>query len=280
MIRVWAYLGEDRMTFPQSERVVFGVNTLSEVTCQLQFPPILSIGAEAPTAFQERIRSAYPLYEREQAIGVPPEIAGLLQQVPNVQPPQDVLHRFYTEDRTRFITLASQFVALTEKSYTQWERMRPEVRQAQATLEETYSPAFYSRIGLRYQDVIDKELVGVSDQGWDALLNPDFAGLLGTEDISVRDGVREIASNALIELDSVQGGCVRLQHGLARSSDDPKLVYLIDADYFTATRHERGDLFATVDHFNREAGNLFRWAISPLLHDALGRSDMEHDSAA
>ena len=43
--------------FSTEERCVYEKNQLEQVICQLRFPEILAIGAEAPVAFQEAIRS-------------------------------------------------------------------------------------------------------------------------------------------------------------------------------------------------------------------------------
>lgn len=50
------------MPFPPTPRVRYELNPIQEVICQLRYPPILRIGAEAPAAFQEVIRKDYPLY--------------------------------------------------------------------------------------------------------------------------------------------------------------------------------------------------------------------------
>ena len=79
----------------------------------------------------------------------------------------------------------------------------------------------------------------------------------------IRGAVTESAASALITLDSVDAASVRVQHGLAQTSKDSELAYLIDADYYTELRREREAVLDILDHFRAEAGNLFRWAISP-----------------
>src|SRR5262249_7505491 len=61
------------MLFPDSERVVYEKNPLTEVICQLQSPPILRIDTELPADFQERVRQQYPLYQEavQSAVSIP-----------------------------------------------------------------------------------------------------------------------------------------------------------------------------------------------------------------
>jgi uncharacterized protein (TIGR04255 family) len=262
------------MTFPESERVVFRNNPLVEVICQLRFPTILKIASEAPAEYQEKIRSGYPLYEKAGGPAeLPPEVSELLARVPIPIPPQSTIHKFLTADSKRFISLADHFVAVCERSYERWEWFRDETRAAQAALEDVYGPAFYSRVGLRYQDVIDKHKLSLGDQPWDSLINRSLIGVLGDPD--VRDSVRGIRSDARLQVDEVAGGFLTLRHGLVEEPTGANLVYHIDVDLFTEERSDPKDVSGILDKFNHIAGNLFRWAITPLLRDALGPHELQ-----
>ena len=49
------------MPFPEATRVIYHKNPLTDVICQLRFPPILKIDSEIPSLFQDTIREQYPL---------------------------------------------------------------------------------------------------------------------------------------------------------------------------------------------------------------------------
>jgi uncharacterized protein (TIGR04255 family) len=68
---------------------------------------------------------------------------------------------------------------------------------------------------------------------------------------------------------------VRINHGLATDESGDDVVYLIDADFYTDKRCDGGEIDGILGYFNSEAGNLFRWAITAELHDALGRRDAQ-----
>lgn len=59
--------------FPVAPRVVYDKSPLVEVVCQLRFPTVLRIEAEVPSAFQEAVRSRFPLFDR-QASSVPHKV--------------------------------------------------------------------------------------------------------------------------------------------------------------------------------------------------------------
>jgi len=254
------------MPFPPSDRVIYSKNPLKEVICQLRFPTILEIGSEPPALFQKKIRATYPLYEKGEA-PLPKEIAEILAQFPIPKPSEGISHKFLTADSNRFISLASGFVALTDHKYQRWEQFRRELVLAQTSLEEVYQPTFYSRIGLRYRDVIDKEEIGLGNEPWDSLLNSPLIGLLGASNIGGH--VRTIQTEASIKIDEVPGGFATLRHGLGPPSQGEKPVYVIDVDLYTNERSSGNDVSSILDRFNRIVGNLFRWAISSKLHQAL-----------
>jgi uncharacterized protein (TIGR04255 family) len=61
---------------------VFRENAIAETICQLRFPTILSIASEPPAAFQDRLRDAYPVYEREAGLQLPLELQPLVGDLP------------------------------------------------------------------------------------------------------------------------------------------------------------------------------------------------------
>lgn len=263
------------MPFPESKRVVFRENPLKGVICQLRFPTILKIGVEPPARFQDKIRSSYPLYSREDTFqNLPKEIANILEQlrIPLPFQTQAPTHKFATEDEFRFISLNPEFIAVTENRYQRWEHFRAEIERAKMTVEEEYNPTFYSRIGLRYQDIIDREQLGLNEP-WDALVNRSLISVLGASDL--RDEVREIQSEALIVVPGVKGGFVRLRHGLRKLPTYDRQVYHIDSDFYTSERSGTNDVLKILDEFRRVAGNLFRWAASPRLQQALKPAEID-----
>src|ERR1051325_695098 len=101
------------MPFPERPRAIFEQNPIAKVICQLRFPPILEISTTQPAEFQKRLRADYPLYGRQEAMGLPKEIAPLVSGIP-LSVPQAILHNFSTADSKRTIALNSDFLALSE----------------------------------------------------------------------------------------------------------------------------------------------------------------------
>jgi uncharacterized protein (TIGR04255 family) len=260
------------MTFPDSPRVIYKQNPLVEVICQLKFPPILKIDTEPPASFQERIRKEYPLLQESSTDQqpLPPAIAKLIgQAVPGFF--QGQAYTFLSEDQQAKVVLTREFLAVSTAHYTRWEDFRSRLRTAVDALTLSYEPSFFLRLGLRYRDVIRKSMRGLEHLDWSKLLGPHILGELGSPTLS--NAIRHAARDVLISLDDGKGQ-VRVLHGLIKEEKEKGLSYSIDSDFFYEGRTELKDAFKHLDSFNREAGRLFRWCITPLLHKHLGATKL------
>lgn len=262
------------MFFPESRREIYQQNPLKEVICQLRVPSILKITAEIPAAFQDSIRNQYPLYKEESPVAaLPKEISDLLAGLPIPQAVQQTpVHKFATIDDSRIISLNQNFLALTERKYQRWDHFRTELQRIEESFRATYSPSFYERIGLRYRNVINREMLGVGNCSWAELLNPVLIGLLGADGIA--DEVKEIRSQTVVRLPGESAGFVRILHGLVEETGQGPM-YVIDSDLFSEERRESAHAFQTLNEFNRLAARFFRWAITDRLRDALRPSPVD-----
>lgn len=256
------------MPFPPAERVVFDHNPLDLVVTQLAFPPILQIATEEPADFQGHIRSDYPLYTREDTIAVPAELEAVFAKLG--RSPQSVRHTFRTADQKQGVFLTREFVAYEDRNYERWERFQSEVQRVSHALAEVYNPAFFTRVGLRYVNIIKRSALDLAPETpWKELVQPTFIGLLGLDEY--RQRVKESAAVSTLRLDDVPGGSVRVQHGLRPPGPEPGTedVYFIDADFFTDERTNVADALNWLRAFHAHSGNLFRWVITDTLYQAL-----------
>jgi uncharacterized protein (TIGR04255 family) len=260
------------MTFPDSPRVIYRQNPLVEVICQLKFPPLLKIESEPPAAFQERIRKEYPMMVEgspDQPI-LPPAIAKALgQAVPGFF--QGRTYSFQSEDALWKVVITREFLALSTTRYSRWEEFRSKLQIAVDALVASYEPSFFVRVGLRYRDVIRKSMSGLERLEWSKLLQSHILGELSHPKLS--KAVQHSAHDVLISLGN-SAGQVRVLHGLIKEGQTQDFSYSIDSDFFYEGRTELKDAFRYLDSFNREAGKLFRWCITPLLHKRLGASKL------
>lgn len=262
------------MLFPESDRVLYRRNPLAEVICQLQFPTLLQIANELPSDFQQLIRESYPIFRQETGSPmIPPEMSQLLANLPaNLQ--SGPIYFFDNEAGTRTVTLTRDSLAVTERSYTQWEVLRGEIETVRQAVEEVYAPSFYTRVGLRYQNILDRDALEIQDAPWAELLHPAIAGALGADE-ALASAVKGIGGAAEITISSLPDAAVRIQYGLVQGPPDKSAPFALDADFYTNQRSPYDQIPYILAAFNRLAGDLFRWAITERLRDALRPASLE-----
>ncbi len=251
------------MSFPESQRVIYGHTPLVQVICQIRYPTILEIAAADPAIFQKRIRSEYPLYERRSSL--PPDALQLAQRLALPTPPANAVHVFKTESGEREIVLTNEHLGLTDNAYERWEVFVGSLNTAAEAVEEIYKPSFYSRIGLRYINLIYREKLGLETAQWADLMNPNLVGVFA--DAKIGPSIEEAHGEVLFNLGN--GDRVRIRHGLGKEPDAEKFGYMIDADFFTTEKEGGAGVPEKLANFNRLAGRLFRWAITDRLHEYL-----------
>ena len=252
------------MIFPESPRVIYGKNPLQQVICQVRFPAILRIVSDTPVEFQDKIRAEYPLFaeKREATIRLPEE---LTKKLPAEFLAAETAYEFTSADEQWTVSLTREFLALSARKYERWEDFSKHLAGPVDALASIYSPPFWSRTGLRYQDLIRRSAIELDQVEWKDLLNPQLAGELSDEQIAA---VIEYSRHEF-QIKQNTNGNVRIRHGLVTDQETDEVCYMIDADFFTEERLEGENVRNRLNEFNQEAGRLFRWSISEKLHTAM-----------
>jgi len=260
------------MIFPETTRVIYQKNPLEQVICQLRFPPILKIESSLPAEFQEKIRPHFPLYEdKSNNLGnLPQEI---VQNLPSgftnmMFGGTSRAYDFISEDKSWTISLTKDFIALTNLEYVRWEEFKDKLEIAYEAFVTEYAPASFSRIGLRYRNIIRKNELNLSDENWENLLESYIVGELASPEAEIKNSIVGTLHNVLINLEN-NSGQVKIVHGLVQDNDTKEPCYLIDSDFFTEVRTDVGDVFRKLTQFNQENHRLFRWCITEKLHQSM-----------
>lgn len=252
------------MVFPDSPRVIFDRNPLRQVICQLRFPPILAIISKEPADFQDRVRTNHPQYEKTLAVSpIPKELTDILGSFP--PSPEASVHKFRTVDGKTEISLARDFIGVATTEYKRWEQFEATIRLAATALEQIYTPPFYSRIGLRYINIIDRGDCSLTGVSWGQLIKGSVLGLVAESDLT---GKIKIAQSQTIVNLGQPDERVTLRNGLILQEGGAE-NYGIDADFYCDKNTPPGETFSVLGRFNREAGYLFNWATTEQLRTAL-----------
>jgi len=267
------------MSFPESQRVTYQRNVLENVICQLRFPPILRIEAELPARFQESLRGQYPILSQlgpiDAASGFPVEVLNLFKSMLPVSISRT--YQLSSDDGRWRVTLSKESLALECLAvYTTWEDFMRRFAVAIDALRREYAPAYFSRVGLRYVDIIRRSRLNLAKTPWKDLLNPQIAAELASE---ISRDVQEAAHILVVKLNE-HGDRVRMNHGTVRTQEPDEESYRIDNDFYSDQRTESDNVANRLDELHRESGNCFRWCIAPALHDAMEPQPLAVDRPA
>ncbi|MCL4262230.1 MAG: TIGR04255 family protein [Anaerolineae bacterium] len=259
------------MPFPNKPRVIYDKNPLDQVICQLRFPPVLRIDSEIPASFQDRIRAEFSNFSEKAEIRlempgemkevVPPEILRrLLQSTPRKN------YEFSSEDGLWKLNLTRSFIALTASRYERWESFKEKLQLPLQALIDIYAPTYFSRIGLRYIDVIRPSQLNLQNYSWIDLLQPYILGMLASPDVG--EHIRSFESRHDVDLADGESK-VRIVTRFVTVEDNNELCYMIDSDFFNTNKTEITDTLDKLDFFSLRGTRLFQWCITEQLHDAM-----------
>jgi uncharacterized protein (TIGR04255 family) len=224
--------------------------------------------------FQERIRNKFPNaieVTDESDLPIPDEMS---EQFPRelVDSLAQAINRrfqFKTFDEIWTVNLTRNFVALETSKYVNWEEFREYTQLILSAILKSYALPFFTRIGLRYVNIIDRELLGLEQFEWSELLAGFIAGpLVLSEQLHIPEqrGSFQVEYGNPLDI-------VHVRHGLLTDvTNESKSVYVLDNDFFTndETITEVDDVIGKVDGYNTQNRRLFRSCIKDTLHTAMG----------
>ena len=262
------------MTFPNSDRVIYSRNPLDSVICQVRFPPILRIETEIPTAFQERIRKDFPEYIEKEEVLLP---LGLISRADSPKPGDEILgqiipsrtrsHQFVSEDGNWQVNLTRNFLALSTRVYIRREDFRDRFSGPLNALKDIYEPLHFSRVGLRYIDVIKRSELELQKVEWGQLLIPGILGLVCDQTVSRT--ISSYESKCEINLDD-ESSIARIRAAIVHWEDrNNEECFRIDTDFFDAHKIAIQDVSSKLEYFYEQASRLIQWVIKSELHEAM-----------
>lgn len=254
--------------FSAEPRCVYRSNQLAQVICQLRFPEILTISANAPAQFQEAIRADFPRYQAVQE-NPAPKLTGGPGNYQVANQPSTVNYNFISEDGVWRVNLTGRFISLSCTRYTCWEEFAGKLDKPLATFISVYKPAYFERVGLRYINVISRKSLGL-DEPFRELIHERYLGILSD------DAVKETATTRC-SMDAefgIRGGCRAKLHagpGMVKKqgSQDGEVKFIFDQDLYMPGNIQVNHSAGALQTLHSQAFSIFRDAITDKLHEAM-----------
>lgn len=248
--------------FPKAERVKFEKNPLHEVIFQAKFDGVLGKGelnSQKASLLHEKVRGAFPFFERLEKESVVDE---------NEDAEVFVEYRFLNDKRNFMISLSDSSLSLATLDYGLWEDFFCEIDCCLDAIKEVLGVAAFSRIGLRYRDVINRSELGISEEEkWSGLIRKDLLPVCLDEKISL--SLSSYKTRFSFPLNN-KGEIISVEVlNVIRKKEGGECL-LIDADFYFEDEVVDGNSARDLlSRFNGFARDFFHWAISGKLYRAM-----------
>ena len=256
--------------FASDDRYRYMAPTVIETICQLRFPTILSIGAQEPAAFQERIRSDYPIYQLQQDRPAP-RVTGANTANPTLETQKPINnYTFLSEDKRWKVNMTSGFIALSTVNYVLWEDFAQRLDWVLAEFIEIYHPAFFERIGLRYVNAVSRQRLHLEESDWSDLIQPAWLGVMAEPDVETQSLTKCAVD---VEMKLEEDCRAKIHAGLGLLGDgkrDPEVKFILDNDLSTSGSIQMAQVPDRLQTLHTYADRIFRGAITSELHTAMG----------
>lgn len=226
------------VSFPSVSDVPLAKSPLSEVICQVRFPPVLAILTSPPSQVQERIRQSFPWFD-------------VMSDAGTASP----VYRFRSKDEHNTVTLTVDSYALSTDLYTVWEDFAQDLAEIHDVIQAIYQLPFFTRVGLRYVNLFSRSNTGgenLDDIG--SVLRPDLVSLLKSP---AWEQPEELMSQVLLGNDK---GKLLLRVGARAPSKEEPLVFL-DLDFFEEGDLPVGEVVERCFRYHNMIYDAFRWSV-------------------
>ena len=248
-------------SLPIYEQVIFNNSGLELCLAQIKYPPVQRFTDERfMLGVREALAGEYPLVNTEQGINI------LITPQGVNQAPGASMLRFTSIDSHWSVVLASDFVTLETRDYTNINELSTRFVNVLSSIATHFQPRHQLRFGLRYINEF-RHPRGDSYEAWARLLNPDLLGLGARGMLGGR--VEQTIGEVLTRRDD---GHLLVRHGFLKGSTilptpaHPAKTgpfYLLDLDYYDDTP-VKFDVEAPIERmisYNDFIYRVFRWSI-------------------
>lgn len=255
--------------FSTERRCRYGQHTPADVICQLRFPEILAIGAQPPVAFQEAIREEFPRFQRLQESPAP-RISGVPGNLTVQNQPPVINYQFVSADGVWRVNLTNRFISLSCNRYTSWEEFARRLDKPLAAFIQTYKPAFFERVGLRYVNFISRRQLQLEGVPFRELISPCWLGPLADPEVP-----ETAAGKATVDCEmAIRAGCrvkIHAGPGLVKRNgvEDKEVKFVFDQDLYMPGQLQLNLAAGALQTLHHQADAIFRGAITHRLHEAM-----------
>ncbi len=222
-------------------------NFIRQAVCELKFPTLMSISAaKPPEKFVSALRKRFPIYETVNEVSIGGGQGSVTAHA----------HVVRSSKLTWTATIRQSSIVLETSAYGRYADFKERLSEVIAAALPVIDCDFFTRVGLRYVNVIETD--GSSMSEW---VNP---ALVGSLDVNAFKGFSEFAGK--FTLGAVDGGCM-LQHGIRINQESQtsgpvpiRPDYVVDIDSFRV-EVAADEVLGKIDSMHHQVFSMFSWAL-------------------
>jgi uncharacterized protein (TIGR04255 family) len=223
---------------PVAPTYTLAKHQIAQVICQVRFSPVLRLQRQEEVArFQDEVRTRYPDFASEQAIGFLITPQGVAQQDTGARN-----YRFIDRDSGVMLVLSTDFIAIETRSFLAIDDVVSRIHEAVDLVATLYAPAMRTRLGLRFTNEFRFQSERLDSRIRDAF-NPLLLGPLGAKELT--SAVE--STQSIVRLRASEGAILQVIHGFnsqggttvppipgtVQSPVSQEPFYLLDFDAFS-----------------------------------------------
>lgn len=242
-----------KLAVPHVPAAHYKKNLIQQVVCEFRFPTLFELeAAQPPLAFAKALRKEYPTHARQQHLQVSGDAVDRVHG-----------HVFRSKNARWTVTLKSSSVTIETSQYDSFNEFHERTKSLLGVAAGVIDTEFFTRIGLRYINVIPFIADEIGDWVNPALVAGLAAGIYG--DVTEHSG--RIAG-------FVGDGKFLLQHGLGDNPATNSRAYVLDFD-FSQEDVEVAQAPQVVRELHDREFEFFKWCLGPKAIEHLGESDLK-----
>lgn len=242
------------LTVPAMGPAHFIRNFIDQAVCELRFPTLYELeGPKPPAKFALALRKEYPIQELVESVNLG-----------SVQPTRANMHVFKSKKQRWTVTLKAASIVLETKHYDSFSEFNDRLIAILNAAVPVIDSDFFTRVGLRYVNVIPFPRGEIQDWVNSALVGPLGDGVYG-----------DVAEHSGRVIGITPHGGYMLQHGLVIDNSVSGLQkYSLDFD-FSQEDVPLSETMSTVQKLHELEFSTFCWALGPAAKAHLGPSTMK-----
>lgn len=261
------------MPFESKPRIKFHNDPLVEVVSQFTFVSAVQGINEAENLIKlhNLIKDKLPLFKRAKNVSL--NVNTEDQSVSQIEKP---VYEFSSIDEKVKVIIDAESITCITTNYQSKEDFFNYIFEVYNALKQLQLVNPFKRVGLRYNDVIQRSSLGEGFQNvaWNELLKAPLISVFNDTELS--KAILGVQSNLTIGLDSIgQNSKMTVNYGIVNHAQTQEQCFMINSDFYSEGVFDYDSATEFLYAANIKSRDFFQWCIQPKLFDALNPESLE-----